>query len=81
MALPGLEGLESKKGLAYAKLFAQQQAFAAKQARLFEQVSSGDAKTIDAILKQKEEPHDNGETGAGGKVKRKRAPKDPDAPK
>jgi hypothetical protein len=79
MALPGTEGLESKKGLAYAKLFAQQQVFAAKQARLFEQVSSGDAKAIDAILKQKEESIE--ETGANGKVKRKRAPKDPDAPK
>lgn len=89
MATPsGGASLEQKKGLAYAKLFSQQQLFAAKQATLFARVSGGDEKAIDDILNDKtatELPHkgEEGENGdATGKRKRKKREKrDPNKPK
>ena len=87
MSEEGEGATDPRVGQAYAKLFWQQQAFAAKQAQLFAKIAEGDAATIESVLAL---PHDgpllltgaeNGGGEGGLKRKRKYKKRDPDAPK
>ena len=80
MADPSLAALQ---GQAYAKLFLQQQLFAAQHAKLFSHVASGNRSAIDEIIKRPDSSFGGqADEGENGKRKRKRhAPRDPDKPK
>jgi len=83
-AIPGVmadekPSLAELQAQASAKLFSQQQTFAAQQAKLFSVIASGNRSAIEEILKTPDATQ-NGEEN--GKKKRKRgAPRDPDKPK